>query len=134
MPQAHQPVVQRFWNPLVPSIDVGSKPVAVKYFGQDLVLWRNASGAISALEDRCQHRTARLSAGWVDGDALVCAYHGRNYGIDGKCVKIPQQPEFRADLQLLWAGCQAQYPLRHRQGERDHRSGGTAALRRRLAA
>ena len=98
MLQAQQPVLQRFWNPLVPSVDVGARPLAVRYFGQDLVLWRSASGAISALEDRCQHRTAKLSAGWVDGDALVCAYHGWNYGIDGKCVKIPQQPELPAQV------------------------------------
>ena len=93
MLQTRQPVLQRFWNPVIPSADVANKPVGLKYFGQDIVLWRDSTGAISALEDRCQHRTARLSAGWVDGDALVCGYHGWNYATDGKCIKIPQQPE-----------------------------------------
>ena len=98
MLQTRQPVLQRFWNPVIPSDQVKDKPLGLKYFGQDIVLWRDSTGAISALEDRCQHRTARLSAGWIDGDALVCGYHGWNYGIDGKCVKIPQQPELAAKV------------------------------------
>ena len=98
MLQTRQPVLQRFWNPVIPSDAVRDKPVGLKYFGQDIVLWRDSTGAISALEDRCQHRTARLSAGWVEGDALVCGYHGWNYAPDGKCIKIPQQPDLAPKL------------------------------------
>jgi phenylpropionate dioxygenase-like ring-hydroxylating dioxygenase large terminal subunit len=102
MLQTQQPVLQRFWNPVIPSDQVTDKPVALKHFGQDVVLWRDATGAIHAQEDRCQHRTARLSGGWISrdehGEGLTCPYHGWRYGAGGACVHIPQQPELSQKL------------------------------------
>ncbi len=42
-----------------------------------------------ALEDRCAHRMAPLSRGRVEGDRIVCGYHGLEYGPDGKCAHNP---------------------------------------------
>ena len=102
MLQAQQPVLQRYWNPVVPSDHVRDKPLGLKYFGQEVVIWRDAAGAVHAQEDRCQHRTAKLSGGWiindVHGEGLTCPYHGWRYGAGGACVHMPQQPELSAKV------------------------------------
>ena len=65
-------------------------PVAVRLLGVNLVLWRPGDGPAAAALDRCPHRWARLSGGWLDGDALVCPYHGWAFGCDGAAVRVPQ--------------------------------------------
>ena len=50
---------------------------------------------MSAFYDLCIHRGAALSLGWVNGDQLVCAYHGWNYAADGRCTRIPSLPPDR---------------------------------------
>ncbi len=99
MLQTRQPVLRRFWNPVLPATDLADKPVGLRYFGEDIVLWRDAAGRVHAMADRCAHRTAKLSAGWVSIDAatpqgaVTCPYHGWRYGDGGRCAHIPQQPE-----------------------------------------
>jgi phenylpropionate dioxygenase-like ring-hydroxylating dioxygenase large terminal subunit len=55
------------------------------------VLWRGDSGGVTAFENRCAHRAFPLSHSTVDGDRLVCGYHGCTYDATGKCVHIPSQ-------------------------------------------
>lgn len=88
-----QPVLRRFWYAVMPldALDAGPQPFTL--LGEPIVLWKRADGRPAALRDRCCHRTARLSKGCVDGDHLVCGYHGWTYDADGACVRIPQQPE-----------------------------------------
>ena len=86
-----QPVLRRFWYPVMPSSRLGDEPVPFTLLGCDIVLWRGSGGEIGCLQDRCCHRTAKLSLGFVEGDRLVCGYHGWNYRSDGVCVRIPQR-------------------------------------------
>ena len=58
--------------------------------GEPLVLWRDAHGGVRAFRDVCVHRGTALSLGRVEGDEIVCAYHGWRYGADGACTAIPQ--------------------------------------------
>lgn len=66
------------------------------------MIWRDSKGAVHAQEDCCQHRTAKLSGGWISndekGEGLTCPYHGWRYGAGGACVHIPQQPELSARI------------------------------------
>lgn len=59
--------------------------------GERLVIFRTASGLLRVLQDRCPHRLAPLSLGKVIGENLRCAYHGAQYGPDGRCVHVPGQ-------------------------------------------
>jgi vanillate O-demethylase monooxygenase subunit len=59
--------------------------------GEPVVLYRRTDGKPVALEDRCCHRHAPLSAGRVRGDNLECGYHGFTYDPSGSCVRIPTQ-------------------------------------------
>lgn len=59
--------------------------------GEPIVLYRTEDGAAVALADRCVHRRFPLSASRLDGDRIVCGYHGFTYGTDGACVSVPGQ-------------------------------------------
>ena len=99
-----QPVFRKFWHAVMPLslLDAGPKPF--RLLGEDIVLFLDAQGAPQALQDRCCHRTAKLSKGWcVDaaGQAcgrghLQCGYHGWTYDGSGQVVRIPQFDPERA--------------------------------------
>ncbi|MBM5822049.1 MAG: aromatic ring-hydroxylating dioxygenase subunit alpha [Cyanobacteria bacterium K_Offshore_surface_m2_011] len=86
-----------FWYPVLPLEQLGDGPVGLDLLGQRLVLWRTAAaggdGAVAVAEDRCAHRSARLSGGRVtEAGCLVCPYHGWEFDADGSCRKVPQEP------------------------------------------
>jgi phenylpropionate dioxygenase-like ring-hydroxylating dioxygenase large terminal subunit len=86
-----------WWMPVAAWPDAGDDPVgpiAVRLFGEDLVLWRGAGGPPAAWLDRCPHRGARLSLGCVRGGELQCAYHGWRFDGAGRCVAVPALPGF----------------------------------------
>jgi phenylpropionate dioxygenase-like ring-hydroxylating dioxygenase large terminal subunit len=87
-----QKVLRRFWYPVIPADRLTDAPAPFTLLGTKLVLFRDAAGKASALIDRCCHRTARLSQGWLDSGNIVCPYHGWTYAGDGRCVRIPQRP------------------------------------------
>lgn len=73
----------RHWQPLLPSQQLGSRPLLRRLAGDRIVLFRTTEGQASALSDICPHRRMSLAAGRVEGDQLVCAYHGWRFGVDG---------------------------------------------------
>lgn len=64
---------------------------AATILGERIVIFRTASGAARALEDRCVHRLAPLSKGRCDGEHLRCLYHGLLFDGCGEVVEIPGQ-------------------------------------------
>jgi phenylpropionate dioxygenase-like ring-hydroxylating dioxygenase large terminal subunit len=85
------PALWDYWHPVAFAADVGEQPVAVTLLAQRLVLAR-LDGAIACFRDLCVHRGTPLSLGWVDGDQLVCGYHGWRYDRSGACTHIPALP------------------------------------------
>ncbi|MGB6536998.1 MAG: aromatic ring-hydroxylating dioxygenase subunit alpha [Xanthobacteraceae bacterium] len=79
------------WYPALWSHELDDKPVAKTFLDEKVVLFRNAGGAVGALEDCCCHRAAPLSLGEVSADHLVCGYHGLKFDVDGQCVAVPGQ-------------------------------------------
>jgi vanillate O-demethylase monooxygenase subunit len=58
---------------------------------EPVVLWRDTSGAVHALLDRCPHRFAPLSMGRLMADgSLQCGYHGLQFDAGGRCTVNPQ--------------------------------------------
>lgn len=83
-------LLQRHWYAACRSADLGSRhPLAVTLFDRPLALFRDAEGRAHALEDRCAHRHAPLSAGRVCKGRLQCPYHGWEYGGDGAVLRVP---------------------------------------------
>ena len=87
-----QPVLRRFWYATVPIEHLKDGPKPFTLLGEAIVLFLDAKGEPTALEDRCCHRTAKLSKGWCNNGNIVCGYHGWEYDRDGKLVMIPQFP------------------------------------------
>jgi phenylpropionate dioxygenase-like ring-hydroxylating dioxygenase large terminal subunit len=76
------PAALRHWHPVLLSSKLKRKPLAVKILDQPLVVFRTPNG-VAALDDRCPHRGARLSAGHVEQGCVVCPYHLWRFGKDG---------------------------------------------------
>ena len=89
-------VFELFWHPVCTLDELAAAaphPRRVRLLGRDLAVARLADGTFAALADRCIHRSARLSVGWVDGTTLRCAYHGWAFGAHGRCAEIPSMPD-----------------------------------------
>lgn len=84
------PSFRHYWFPLARADALADGPVARSLLGVELVLWSVAPGIVSAAPDRCPHRDARLSTGWIETCGLVCPYHGWAFGEDGAPSRIPQ--------------------------------------------
>ncbi len=92
MLNTRQKVLRRFWYAIMPAGDLKDGPKPFTLLGEKIVLFLDAEGKPAALEDRCCHRTARLSKGWCRDGNIVCGYHGWEYDRTGKLVAIPQFP------------------------------------------
>lgn len=71
--------------------EFAGKPLGRQICGERMVFFRDADGAVAALEDFCPHRGAPLSLGTVRDGRLVCGYHGLTMGSNGKCTSMPCQ-------------------------------------------
>lgn len=74
---------ERYWVPIATEAELKSRPLALEVFGEHVVLWRTNSGEVSLLEDRCPHRRAKLSQGFIKGERLSCRYHQWSTSVDG---------------------------------------------------
>ena len=92
-PHARLAARRACWHPVAYAADVARAPRATTLLGEPLVLWREAQDALHAFRDVCVHRGTALSLGCVEGDEIVCAYHGWRYRGDGACMAIPQLAE-----------------------------------------
>ena len=80
------------WYGICRAERVGERPLGIKRWNRELVLWRDRDGAYHLQDDRCPHRGAPLSLARHDGDRLVCAYHGVEILGDGTVANVPGEP------------------------------------------
>ncbi|MGB3536177.1 MAG: aromatic ring-hydroxylating dioxygenase subunit alpha [Microcoleaceae cyanobacterium] len=100
------------WYVIARSDEVKNRPLGVKLWNQNIVLFRDSQGIIQALEDRCPHRHVKLSHGKVIDNTLECVYHGWQFQPNGLCVKVP----YLASNQKL-PSCQLRcYPVKEIDG------------------
>jgi vanillate O-demethylase monooxygenase subunit len=81
-----------FWYPVAFSHQVTDQPYAAVLLDERVVLYRLSDGTVSAARDICYHRGVPLSMGHVEGDEIICKYHGLRYDRTGKCTCIPAHP------------------------------------------
>jgi phenylpropionate dioxygenase-like ring-hydroxylating dioxygenase large terminal subunit len=81
----------RQWYPIALAREVTDAPRAVTLLDAPLVMYR-IDGNIVLADDLCPHRGVPLSLGRHTGTAIACAYHGLQFGANGRCVHIPAQP------------------------------------------
>ncbi|WP_422342776.1 Rieske 2Fe-2S domain-containing protein [Parasphingorhabdus sp.] len=89
-------MTDQIWWAVARSEDIHKdKPVNADIGDQPVVLWRDANGAVRALEDRCPHRRAPLSLGCILGNGMIqCGYHGWTY--DGETGHLKDIPNLKS--------------------------------------
>jgi vanillate O-demethylase monooxygenase subunit len=85
--------------------EIARKPLRRIFLDEPVVLYRRQDGTPVALADRCIHRAYPLSRGRLDGDSIVCGYHGFVFDDSGACTWVPGQPS------VPKSACVRAYPL-----------------------
>ena len=85
------PLVYNHWYVAGICEEFGREPKARTLLGRSIVLFRTEAGELTALQNRCLHRSFPLSEGYTEGDHLVCGYHGICYAPSGSIVRVPSQ-------------------------------------------
>ena len=88
------PATELIFGDWYPAVQVGGmgagKTVTTMLLGIPLLVGRKRDGTVFAMRDLCPHRGIPLSAGWFDGETVMCKYHGWEFEpCGGQCVKIP---------------------------------------------
>src|SRR4051812_7408651 len=86
-----QNIVRNRWYIAAFSEEVTREPMERTLLGTPTVLYRTEAGSPVAMYGICPHRYYPLALGRLEGDALVCGYHGFTFAADGKCIRIPAQ-------------------------------------------
>ena len=80
------------WYVVAWSHEVGRREILARTLcNRSIALWRKSDGSIAAVDDACWHRLAPLSLGRLDGDEVVCPYHGLKFNGEGACTHMPSQ-------------------------------------------
>jgi phenylpropionate dioxygenase-like ring-hydroxylating dioxygenase large terminal subunit len=98
------------WYAAACDVEVRHELLARTVCTRPMVLYRRADGRAVALEDSCWHRLLPLSHGRLEGDEVVCGYHGLVYSSEGLCTHMPSQETINP------SACVRAYPVveRHR--------------------
>ncbi len=98
------------WYVAARDVELGRSLLARTICHRKMVLYRQQDGHPAALEDACWHRLLPLSMGRLEGDEVVCGYHGLVFNADGLCTHMPSQEAINP------SACVAAFPVveRHR--------------------
>jgi vanillate monooxygenase len=92
--------LQNHWYAVAWDHEIKRMPFARTVCGESLVLYRHTNGGLSAFEDSCPHRLLPLSNGFLQGDHLVCKYHGLKFNEQGRCIWMPGQQGIHKEAHL----------------------------------
>ena len=105
--------LRRFWQPVCFSDELKDLPLRLKIMGEDLVAFRDKSGAAGLLELHCPHRGTSLEFGLVGDRGIRCCYHGWLFGVDGAILETPGEPADSTLKDRLFHGA---YPIHEANG------------------
>ena len=106
-------LMRRYWQPVLASRNVTTRPREVRILGEDLIVFRDGEGRPGLLYPRCMHRGTSLFWGHVEADGIRCCYHGWKFDVEGNCIEQPCEPNphaCRPEHRQPW------YPVRERYG------------------
>jgi len=105
--------LRRFWQPIIQTSELSELPRRLRILGEDLVAFRDGSGAIGLLELHCPHRGTSLEFGLIADQGIRCCYHGWLFGVDGTIIETPGEP---ADSTLRHRLFHGAYPVHEYAG------------------
>ena len=89
-------LMRRYWQPILLSREVAEPdgdPLRVRILGENLVAFRDTSGRVGLISERCPHRLTSLFLGRNEEGGIRCVFHGWKFDVDGACVDMPNEPE-----------------------------------------
>ncbi len=81
--------MRRYWQPVAVAETVAELPLAVRFLGEDLVLFRDKTGRPGLVHARCCHRGTTLYYGRTEEQGIRCCYHGWLFDVEGNCLDMP---------------------------------------------
>lgn len=93
------------WYAAAYDVEVGRNLLPRSVCNKPIVLFRRKDGKPAALADACWHRLVPLSLGRLEGDNIVCGYHGLEFDDSGRCVYMPSQETINP------SACVKSYPV-----------------------
>ena len=85
-------LLRRYWFPIATDQELAENPVkAVRLLGESLTLFRDRSGRLGVVAQRCAHRGVDLRHGIPELEGLRCIYHGWMYDTSGQCIDQPAE-------------------------------------------
>lgn len=91
MANRETPFIFNEWYVAAFSTDIGRDLLPRTLLDRRVVLFRTLDGTPIAMDDRCIHRSFPLSRSNLDGDTIVCNYHGFRYNARGDLIQVPSQ-------------------------------------------
>ena len=85
------PLLYNHWYVAGLGSEFDRDPKARTLLERSIVFYRTTDGQLVAAQNRCLHRSFPLSESYLEGDELVCGYHGIRYNPEGTIVRIPSQ-------------------------------------------
>ena len=85
-------LMRRYWHPVATSYEMTQDPVkSVRILGETLTLFKDRSGILGLIAQRCAHRSVELKYGIPENEGLRCPYHGWMYNASGQCLEMPAE-------------------------------------------
>ncbi len=109
--RTYPPAFPTGWYKVADSADLRDGRIQrIECAGEHLALFRDADGHARALEARCPHLGADLSAGEMKDGTLQCPFHHWRFRGDGSVSRIPYQERVPS------AVCARSWPMREMHG------------------
>jgi 3-ketosteroid 9alpha-monooxygenase subunit A len=84
---------------------------SLRYFGEELILFRGEDGALGLLDAYCDHLGAHLGhGGKVVGNSVQCPFHNWRWDGDGRCGGIPYASQIPPNARIR------HYPVQEHSG------------------
>jgi phenylpropionate dioxygenase-like ring-hydroxylating dioxygenase large terminal subunit len=105
--------LRRYWQPICFADELQALPLRVTILGEELVVFRDLSGAVGLLELHCPHRGTSLEFGLIAAKGIRCCYHAWLFDVDGTILETPGEPP---DSTLKGRLCHGAYPTHEYNG------------------
>jgi nitrite reductase/ring-hydroxylating ferredoxin subunit len=101
-------IVRNRWYVAAFSNEISREPIERTLLNKPVAMYRREDGVPVAMYGLCPHRYYPLAKGYLEGDSIVCGYHGFKFAANGDCAEIPSQDNVPKNI------CQPVYPLEER--------------------
>jgi 5,5'-dehydrodivanillate O-demethylase oxygenase subunit len=110
-------LMRRYWQPVATVSQMTDKHTKkVRLLGEDLILYKDLSGAYGLVDNFCPHRRMSMIYGVPEQRGLRCAYHGWLFAETGQCLEQPYEEAEDPEGRFREKVCIKAYPVQELAG------------------